>query len=255
MIIKHLRCLLSACAVFCLILFISASLIALGQRNSHKHTEQISTEATEPKKENAPAIIIDAGHGGEDGGAVGIDGTLEKELNFTISLELAELFRTEGYEVRLTRECDALLYDRNSDYRGHKKEQDMAARLNICKEYGNAVFISIHMNSFSQAKYKGLQVYYSPVDGSAGLAQEIQSAVVKNLQADNTRKIKPSDGNIYLLDKNIHPSVLVECGFLSNPEDCASLKDQSYKSRLCLAIFFATENYIEKSRLDTQGFF
>ncbi len=233
--------------VFLLVFSISAFLIFLGQKKSENpSSESTEAELTE-KASDTPVIIIDAGHGGEDGGATGVDGTLEKELNLSVATELAELFGANGYQVRLTRDTDILLYDRNSDYYGHKKEQDMSARLAICNEYENAIFISIHMNSFSESKYKGLQVYHSPLPSSACLAEKIQSAVVKNLQSDNNREIKSSDGNIYLLDNNIHPAVLVECGFLSNPEDCSSLSDKNYRSRLCLTIFFAVKNYIDSS--------
>ncbi len=229
---------------FVLILSAASSLIFIGQENSQERKEDISEQSESQEREALPVIIIDAGHGGEDGGAIGIDGTLEKDLNLSVAAELAELFRADGYTVRLTRDEDILLYDRNSDYYGHKKEQDMAARLSICREYENAVFISIHMNSFSQSKYKGLQVYYSPLPEGARLAEKIQSSVAESLQPYNTRKTKPSGGNIYMLDKNPHPAVLVECGFLSNAEDCAALSDKNYRSRLCLTIFFAVDNYI-----------
>ncbi len=230
--------------LFLLLLSISAALIFTGQKNSQAPPRQTTEAQRQSEHSNAPVIIIDAGHGGEDGGAIGVDGSLEKDLNLSIAFELAELFRADGYTVRLTRDTDILLYDRSSDFHGHKKEQDMKARLDICSEYENAIFISIHMNSFPQSKYKGLQVYYSPTASSSLLAESIQSAVIKNLQPENNRKIKPSDGNIYLLDKNIHPSVLIECGFLSNADDCASLSDKNYRSRLCLTVFFAVENYI-----------
>ncbi len=231
--------------IFLIVLSVSASLIFCKQKNSDIEPESTAEEQTRNNHENTPVIIIDAGHGGEDGGTIGIDGSIEKELNLAIALELFELFNSDGYNVKLTRDTDILLYDRNSDYYGHKKEQDMAARLDICKQYENAIFISIHMNSFYQSKYKGLQVYHSPLPASRVLADKIQTAVAKKLQTDNTRRIKPSDGNIYLLDKNMHPSVLVECGFLSNAEDCASLSDKNYRSRLCLTIFFAVKNYID----------
>ncbi len=245
MLIRNLKILITFSLIFLVVLSVSASLILLGQKNSDTELESTTEEQTKNDHASAPVIIIDAGHGGEDGGTIGIDGTIEKELNLAIALELFELFNSDGYTVKLTRDTDVLLYDRNSDYYGHKKEQDMATRLEICRQYENAIFISIHMNSFSESKYKGLQVYHSPLPASRALADKIQAAVSKNLQTDNTRRIKPSDGNIYLLDKNIHPSVLIECGFLSNAEDCALLSDKNYRSRLCLTIFFAVKNYID----------
>ena len=198
------------------------------------------------KYQNMPVVIIDAGHGGEDGGAVGVDGSLEKDINLAIALELAEMLRAVGIRVRLTRTEDILLYDRNSDYKGHKKVQDARERLRIAEEYEDAVFISIHMNSFPEEKYKGLQVYYSvnsPM--SSALATIVQQMTATNLQRDNQRKIKPSQSGIYLLEKIRHPAILVECGFLSNREDCANLNSPSYRSRLCLVLFASVCKYFD----------
>ena len=225
---------------FCIILS-SVSCNRSSPPNSNPEPEE-----TRSKYEDLPTVIIDAGHGGEDGGAVGIDGTYEKDINLMIAMELEEMLRSEGIKTRLTRSEDILLYDKNSDYKGHKKSQDMAARLKIAEEYENAVFISIHMNSFTQQKYRGLQVYYSvnsPL--SATLADTVQDLVATNLQYDNTRKTKPSESGIYLLEKIQHPAVLIECGFLSNPQDCADLNSSAYRSRLCLVIFTAVCQFFD----------
>lgn len=193
-----------------------------------------------------PTVIIDAGHGGEDGGAIGYDGSLEKDLNLSIALHLEQLLRAAGFDTRLTRATDTLLYDRESDYHGHKKSQDMAARLGIAEEYSSAVFVSIHMNSFPQSKYRGLQVYYSQNSPlSHKLALCVQEGVSRNLQPDNTRKIKPSGSDIFLLDKIRHPCILIECGFISNPEECALLSQEEYRQRLCMALCSAIASFIE----------
>ena len=208
--------------------------------------KKVPESTPEPPAPRLPAVIIDAGHGGEDSGAVG-DGIYEKDLNLAIAQELEQMLRAAGIETRLTRSEDILLYDRNSDYQGHKKAQDMAARLAIAQEYKDAIFISIHMNHFSQSKYRGLQVYYSPNSPlSAQLANEIQSTVAANLQPDNTRKTKCSDSGIYLLEKIELPCVLVECGFLSNPEECALLATEQYRSRLCMTLCASVLSYIDK---------
>ncbi|MBE6576792.1 MAG: hypothetical protein E7653_01475 [Ruminococcaceae bacterium] len=197
-------------------------------------------------KKNYPTVIIDAGHGGEDGGAVGTNGIYEKELNLMIASELRDLLEAKGIPTRLTRTEDILLYDRNTDYQGRKKALDMAARLAIAQEYENAIFVSIHMNSFPQEKYSGLQVYYSENDAcSRSLAELIQSLTVKNIQPSNTRKIKPSSGNIYLLEKISHPAVLIECGFLSNRQECALLCSEEYRARLCMTLCSSIINYFE----------
>lgn len=245
---------LLAFVVFCIIFVSSIFLIVrISRRNSvEDNVEDTSSQTEKSKYADAPTVIIDAGHGGEDGGAVGVDGVYEKDLNLAIALELDEMLRSAGISTRLTRDTDILLYDRNSDYKGHKKAQDMAARVAIAKEYDNAVFISIHMNTFTQSKYSGLQVYYSENSPkSAELAELVQTLTVQNLQPNNTRKTKPSGSSIYLLDKITHPSVLVECGFLSNPEECALLGTEEYRHRLCITLFSAIVGYLDNNLNNT----
>ncbi len=114
---------------------------------------------TSAQIKQSPTIIIDAGHGGEDGGTVGINGSLEKDINLNIAFCLYDIFRLGGYDVVMTRKDDTLLYDRNVDYKGRKKALDLAARVSIANKYEDCIFISIHMNSFPEQKYSGLQVY------------------------------------------------------------------------------------------------
>ncbi len=192
-----------------------------------------------------PIIVIDAGHGGEDGGTIGVNGVYEKDVNLKITLFLADWLRADGYEVVLTRTEDILLYDRNSNYHGQKKVQDLAARRKIAESYENAVFISIHMNAFPEAKYRGLQVYYSKNEPSSqALAAEIQTRTRELLLPDNTRKIKSAGENIYLLDRLTCPAVLVECGFLSNPEECAQLATEEYQKKLAFSLYVSLINYL-----------
>lgn len=186
------------------------------------------------------AVVLDAGHGGEDGGAQSTDGILEKELNLNITLLLADLFAMQGTTVVLTRSDDRLLYDPSSDYQGHKKEQDLAARLKIAQEMPDSLFISIHMNAFPQTQYHGLQVWYSPHhERSAGLAQSVQSTVRTYLQPQNARRTKAATSNIYLLDRLQSPAILVECGFLSNAEEATKLSNTDYQQTLALLIFLS----------------
>ena len=195
----------------------------------------------------APTIIIDAGHGGEDGGAVGKNGALEKELNLSISEKLHDLLSTAGYKVVMTRDTDILLYDKNVDYKGRKKELDLAKRVEIANSYENAVFISIHMNSFPDSKYSGLQVYYSKNhQDSSELATNIQAMVHDDLQKSNNRQIKPAGRNIFVLDRITIPAVLIECGFISNPDECQALSEEEYQKKLSLTIFSAVVKYIDK---------
>jgi len=192
-----------------------------------------------------PTIIIDAGHGGEDGGAVGVDGLLEKDINLEISFLLRDMLLAAGQDVVLTRSEDILLYDRSTDYKGRKKALDLAARVRIAENYKNSIFISIHMNSFPDGRYSGLQVYYSKNDpASKTLADTVQSVISNKLQKDNNRKTKPAGSNIFVLDRLRSPAILIECGFLSNSEECKLLRSEKYKQKLALSISIAIMKYI-----------
>ena len=209
--------------------------------------EDSNTAANAQNGFEAPTIIIDAGHGGEDGGAVGKNGILEKELNLSISEKLHDLFSAAGFKVVMTRETDTLLYDKNADYKGRKKELDLAKRVEIASSYENAVFISIHMNSFPDSKYSGLQVYYSKNhQDSDEMAENIQSTVRECLQKNNNRQTKPAGKNIFVLDRITIPGVLIECGFMSNPDECNALTKDEYQKKLSLTIFSAVSKYIDK---------
>lgn len=191
-----------------------------------------------------PTIIIDAGHGGEDGGAGGKNGIIEKDLNLEIAFLLRDMLRASGINVIMTRTEDVLLYDRNADYMGHKKSLDLRARLDIAKSVPNSIFISIHMNAFPSEKYSGLQVWYSRNNGESKLLAEIiQSTVKAKLQPENNRKIKAADSSIYLLDRAPWAAVLVECGFLSNENEAEKLSDPLYRQSLAFLLFSAITEY------------
>ena len=192
-----------------------------------------------------PVVIIDAGHGGEDGGAIGKNGIYEKDVNLIITNDLADMLKAAGVEVIMTRSEDVLLYDRSADFKGRKKMLDLAARLRIANETENAIFVSIHMNSFPIEKYDGLQVYYSKNTAKSRLlAESIQSSVKEHLQSNNDRSIKEAGSNIYLLDRCQSTSVLVECGFLSNTAECDLLSTEEYQKELSLAIFSGIYSYL-----------
>lgn len=190
---------------------------------------------------NTVTYVIDAGHGGEDAGAIAHDGTLEKDLNLEIATLLCGLLELNGNNVKMTRDSDTLLYDYYNDledYTGQKKVYDLKNRLRIAEEYENSIYVGIHMNKFSVAKYKGLQVYYSPNnENSFDLASKIRDNTRLYLQKDNKREIKRADSSIYILNKANMPAVLIECGFLSNDEELTNLKDNDYRAKLAITIF------------------
>jgi N-acetylmuramoyl-L-alanine amidase len=196
-----------------------------------------------------PTVIIDAGHGGEDGGAVGINGVLEKDVNLAIAKRLYEELTKSGIECVLTRSEDILLYDRNQDYEGRKKALDMQARLNTVSKYENAIFVSIHQNSFPVEKYNGFQAYYSDnSEASQALATTIEQSIKNSLQTNNNRVAKPSEGKIYLLDNLTCPAVLLECGFLSNTNECEQLCSDAYQTRMCNVISDGIIAFLNKNQ-------
>ena len=200
------------------------------------------------KRPDGYTVVIDAGHGGEDGGAVGFDGVLEKDLNLKVSMMLCDMLSSAGVRAVMTRSDDRLLYTEEQNVFGHRKENDLKNRLVISEKYENGILVSIHMNRFPQESCRGMQVYYSANDvGSRALAASIQDGVRDSLQTYNTRSIKPADSSIYLLSRSQNPAVLVECGFLSNREECEKLSCEDYQRRLSFVIFCGIIEYISSN--------
>ena len=191
-------------------------------------------------------VIIDAGHGGEDGGTSSSSGLIEKDVNLSLAFILKEKLEARGVNVVMTRSEDKLLYDRNTNYNGRKKKLDMAARLGIMEKQDDCVFVSLHMNAFSDSRYSGLQVWYSDrFPDSQSLAQAIQSGVASSLQPQNNRKIKSAGTSIFLLDKATCPAELVECGFLSNAAEAARFESVEYRNSLCACLCDCIISFLE----------
>ena len=196
-------------------------------------------------------VVIDAGHGGEDGGTSSATGVLEKDLNLSVAFALRDLFEAAGVPVVMTRTEDKLLYDRNVDFQGRKKVLDLATRRLVAEKVateaeqcgGISLFISIHMNAFPQPQYSGMQVWYGaghPL--SAEVAGTIQAASAA-IMPENHRRIKEAGSNIYLLDRIQTPAVLVECGFLSNAAEEQKLLDKVYHRRIAQAVADGLEEW------------
>jgi len=182
-------------------------------------------------------LILDAGHGGFDGGAVGVNGAIEKDLNLAITQQTAAIAQLAGFSVTQVRESDAAVCDEGLSTIRKKKVSDLHNRLAMLEADPAAVFVSIHQNHFSQASSRGTQIFFSRNDPrSEVLADRLQKRIASNLQPENRRETKPAGKNLYLLSHAQSPAVLVECGFLSNPEECEMLCAPAYQQQLAFSI-------------------
>ena len=188
-------------------------------------------------------VILDAGHGGEDPGAIA-NGLVEKELNLKITKKIAEFLKLSGYHVVLTRNEDRMLY--NSGEVDRKKFYDLANRVKITESYDQSVMISIHMNKFHLEECKGLQTFYTDKNTSNELFAKIIQENALMFDKDNHRQPKNSEEQIYLLKNVSVPSVLIECGFLSNTEDAEHLSDESFQNMLAFAIYCGICEFLEE---------
>ncbi|MEA4964505.1 MAG: N-acetylmuramoyl-L-alanine amidase [Oscillospiraceae bacterium] len=208
-----------------------------------------SAMAVAAAAEEPVTVVIDAGHGGEDGGAVSEDQTYESRLNLEIALRLNDLFHLLGQETKMIRTEDVSVYTGNAKTISEKKISDLKNRVSIVNETPNALLLSIHQNMFSQAKYYGTQVFYAPTDDSKQLAENLQAIFSSAVDTSNHRTAKSADA-VYLMNHITCAGVLVECGFLSNPEECAKLCTEGYQKQLSIAIASGITDYIRKANTD-----
>lgn len=201
-------------------------------------SNRILTEKPEKEK---PCVVIDAGHGGADPGKVGVDGSLEKDINLKIAKKLAMFLTAADVDVVLTRETDAGLYDENVS---NKKVQDMKNRVALIEEKKPALTVSIHQNSYHEEYVHGAQVfYYAGSEESREIAERMQQVLAGQIDPDNARQAKAND-SYYLLKKTSTPIVIVECGFLSNYEEAQKLSSEVYQEKTAWAIHLAILNHL-----------
>ena len=190
-------------------------------------------------------VIIDAGHGGPDGGTSADDGTLEKDLNLQIAIKLNESLSSMGIKTVMIRTEDISVHDASANTIRQKKVSDLKNRLKIINETDNSIFVSIHQNHFSDSRYSGTQVFYSKNNPqSSVLADCIRQSVISDLQKENTRETKPSGTDIYLLYHAESPAVMVECGFLSNINESKNLKNENYQKELAFVLALGISDYL-----------
>ncbi len=222
-------------AIVCFIFFFTACFFNADEPD----TKSVSAGVGQIKK-----VIIDAGHGGFDGGAVADDGTPEKDINLAIAQKLAAILRFNGYTVIMTRTEDTGTDTDSAGSIASRKKSDMRERLRIMSENPDAIFVSIHLNKFTTSSAKGTQVFYSPnVTESKELGLSVQTSVKNLLQPENNRTIKQGTKSTYLLHNAKIPAVIVECGFLSNPAELGKLKTDEYRSQMAFAIFVGIEEF------------
>lgn len=188
-------------------------------------------------------VVVDPGHGGMDPGKIGINDVEEKEINLEISLMLRDKLEKQGIQVVMTRETDQGLYDEDSS---NKKVQDLQRRVELIHEEQPVCVVSIHQNSYPDASVKGAQVFYYE-DSTEGkkLAEELQNALIAQVDPENHRQAK-GNTTYYLLERTDVPLVICECGFLSNPEEAELLTDQAYQETLTDAIVSGIQEYLGK---------
>ncbi len=188
----------------------------------------------------APTLVIDAGHGGIDGGAISADGTRESDINLAVSLRLDSIVRFCGQKTVMTRWDDS----RKTDILSYSEREDLKYRADIANGTENAVLVSIHQNCYPTAQPKGAQVLYSAFGDSGRLGRRMQELLVEKLDPQNRRLAMPADAELYLTANARCPAVLVECGFMSNNFEVLQLKDGDYQTKLALVIAAAYLEYI-----------
>ena len=190
-------------------------------------------------------ILIDPGHGGIDGGAKSKTGTIEKDINLQISLKLRDNLEEKGYKVYMTRDEDEGLYQKGNTVR-EKKREALNRRVEMKKETECDIFVSIHQNMFPQSKCYGAQVWYASNDNSYNLATIVQDSIKESVKDNNKRVAKPAaEAYLILRDKYEGASILVECGFLSNPDEEARLKSDEHQNLIVEGISNGIDKYFD----------
>ena len=181
-------------------------------------------------------LVLDAGHGGEDGGAVSLTGAPESQINLAIVLKLRDVLGLYGVDPILLRETDVSLHDGDAGTLREKKRSDLKNRVAAIEAVEGGTLLSIHQNTYPGSRYHGAHVFYAPTEGSQALAEHVQNSIKAALQPDNERAVKRIPDTVYIMNHVTCPAVLIECGFLTNPEEEAMLRDEDYQRKLSAVI-------------------
>lgn len=219
-----------------------ASLIGFVYLTSSSDNREIAVSTYSNFSENE-IVVIDAGHGGEDGGAVSISGAIESQLNLTIAQRLDAMLGLYGVNTLLLRNSDISLHSSDAQTIREKKVSDLHNRVNTIESLKDPVVISIHQNTFSNSKYRGAQVFYANGDLSLPFAQITQDVLRQTLDPENDRKPTAVPDTVYLMNHISCRAILVECGFLSNPEEDILLQSSDYQTKLAMSLTGAYKKY------------
>lgn len=196
-------------------------------------------------------VVIDAGHGGEDGGTTGVTGASESRINLEIALRLEQLLAFCGMDTLMIRTADTAIYSGDCDTFSEKKISDLKNRVALVNQTRPAILVSIHQNHFPQERYSGAQVFYAKTEGSRGLAEQMQLFLKTALDPANNRGCKPAD-SIYLMEKIQCPGVLIECGFLSNGREETLLQQPDYQKKIVCAVTGALSQHTAKGEQEVE---
>ncbi len=222
-------------AAYAATILLTLTLTALGSR-----AVTVISQSLPPDREHC--FIIDPGHGGVDGGATSCTGKLESAFNLEISLRLRDLLHFMGYDTKMIRTEDISIYTEGETI-AQKKMSDLKERVRICNQTDGSILLSIHQNTFSDSRYAGAQVFYPATEGSEELAKVLQSNLVAILNPGSNRNAQMAKG-VYLMEHISCPGILIECGFLSNPEEEAKLRSPEYQKALCCVIASTAVEFI-----------
>ncbi len=193
------------------------------------------------------SVVCDAGHGAPDGGAVAADGAEEKDINLAITKKLCEVLEAKGIDTVTTRTGDSGIYDEGATTIREKKVSDMHKRVQIINNSNADLFLSIHMNSFTDTSANGIHIFYGGENEKVKeLAEQIQSSIV-DVTGAKPHSVKEVSKSLYLMKNAKIPSILIECGFMSNPQEAQFLQNEEYQAKIAWAIASAIEEYIGKN--------
>lgn len=231
--IQNVVCVALVC-VFALVWFFSKDISVSVPASSNVQTNM-----------NKKVIVLDAGHGGIDGGCVSVNGVAEKGINLSIVQTLRDSLDILGFDVVCTREDDRSIHDSGVEGIAKQKLSDMKNRLDIINRYDDALVVSVHQNQFVDPRYSGAQMFYAKEnDDSRRLAECMKKQFVALLQPSNERENKPVGKEMYLIHNAKSPALMVECGFLSNPDEAKLLESADYQKKVAFTILTGTQEYL-----------